>query len=143
MSIDFQCNKIGLMKVFCLLFIFVCISCDVPQKIKYKGERGKLGKLHGKGIITYPNGETWEGEFKDGEPYTGKGVYFYPDSSNYKGEWIDGKRNNQGTLTLVDSNRYSGEWKDDKLNGQGIFTSVDGEQYTGEFKNDQLNGLGT
>ena len=143
MSIDFKCNKIGLMKNFCLLFIIVCISCDVPQKIKYKGERSKLGKLHGKGIITYPNGETWEGKFKDGDPYTGKGVYFFPDSSKYEGEWIDGKRNNQGTLTLVDSDRYSGEWKDDKLSGQGIFTSLGGGYYAGEFKDDQFNGLGT
>lgn len=45
--------------------------------IDYEGSF-KDGKMHGKGIIRYPNGDLYEGHFKDGKKY-GKGVMRYAD----------------------------------------------------------------
>jgi len=42
-------------------------SCATPPRITYEGERNQEGKYHGQGVITYSNGEKWEGEFKDGK----------------------------------------------------------------------------
>jgi ankyrin repeat protein len=45
--------------------------------IDYEGSY-KDGKIHGKGIIRYPNGDLYEGHFKDGKKY-GKGAMRYAD----------------------------------------------------------------
>ena len=73
MDILIQLNKKGFLKISSLFLLVFFIAC--AAKISYKGERNQVGKYHGKGIITFINGEQWEGEFKDGEPYNGSGVY--------------------------------------------------------------------
>ena len=40
-----------------MLFFFSCAS-----QITYEGERNQEGKYHGKGVITYSNGEKWEND---------------------------------------------------------------------------------
>ena len=112
-------------------------SCATPPRITYEGEQNQEGKYHGKGVITYSNGDKWEGEFKDGLPFNGQGTYTYPDSSSYKGEFKDGLFNGQGTRTFSGGSKYVGEWKDNTFNGQGTLTFPDGSSYKGEFKNDE------
>jgi len=34
---------------------------------KYEGEKNQFGKFDGKGTFTYPNGNYYEGQFKNGE----------------------------------------------------------------------------
>ncbi len=132
MSIVLQLNKKGLLKIISLLLLVFFIAC--AAKISYKGEKNQEGKYHGKGIITFINGEQWVGEFKDGEPYNGVGVYIWPDSSRYEGEIIKGLFQGQGTYLYADGKKYVGEWKDGEYNGQGTLTYADGEQWKGEFK---------
>jgi len=95
MSIVLQLNKKGLLRIISLFLLVFFIAC--AAKISYKGEKNQNGKYHGKGIITFINGEQWAGEFKDGEPYNGDGVYIWPDSSRYEGEIIEGLYQGQGT----------------------------------------------
>ena len=74
MTIVLQLNKKGLLKIISLFLLVFFIAC--AAKISYKGEKNQDGKYHGKGIITFINGEQWKGEFKDGEPYNGAGVIY-------------------------------------------------------------------
>ena len=76
MSIILQLNKKGLLRIISLFLLVFFIAC--AAKISYKGEKDQDGKYHGKGIITFINGEQWEGEFKDGEPYNGCLLYTSP-----------------------------------------------------------------
>jgi len=142
MRIGLQFNIRGLMKVVCLTLIIFLISCTTIPSITYEGDVNEEGKYHGKGVITYPNGEKYVGEFKDGKR-NGQGTYTFPDSSKYVGEFKDGLRNGQGTYTFPDSSKYVGEFKDGLRNGQGTFTFLDGTKYVGEWKDGKYNGQGT
>ena len=121
MSIVLQLNKKGLLRIISLFLLVFFIAC--AAKISYKGEKNQNGKYHGKGIITFINGEQWKGEFKDGEPYNGAGVYIWPDSSRYEGEIIEGLFQGQGTINHADGTTYVGDWKDGKYNGCLLYTS--------------------
>ena len=56
-------------KIFIISFLFLLANCGA--KISYEGAKNANGDYHGQGVITFLNGEVWEGQFKNGEPYTG------------------------------------------------------------------------
>lgn len=89
---------------------------------------------NGKVTYTFPNGEKYVGEFKDGLP-NGQGTFTFPDGRKYVGEYKDGKRNGQGTYTYPDGRKYVGEWKEGKNHGQGTYIWSDGDKYEGVWKN--------
>ncbi|MDA9885295.1 hypothetical protein N9D59_06745, partial [Burkholderiaceae bacterium] len=93
------------------------------------------------GTYTYPNGDKYVGEYKDGEQH-GQGTYTFPNRDKYVGEFKDAQRNGQGTYTYADGSKYVGEYKDDKFNGQGTYTYASGNKYVGEFKDHNFNGQG-
>jgi hypothetical protein len=59
----------------------------------------------------------------------------YPDGDKYVGEWKDGKGHGQGTYTWASGSKYVGEWKDGKRQGQGTYTfgkgPNEGDRYVG------------
>ena len=54
------------------------------------------------------------GEYKDGKIWNGHGTYTYPNGDKYEGEFKDGEKNGQGTFTFSDGSKYVGEFKDGK-----------------------------
>ena len=52
-------------------------------------------KKHGKGIFTYENGDTYEGEFRFGN-MEGQGIYKFANGNEYHGEWKDDKSHGKG-----------------------------------------------
>ena len=92
---------------------------DKNNNPQYKGEVKReyiiFGDyiIEGLGSLTYPDGEKYVGEWKDGEKH-GQGTYTYHHGFKYVGEWKDNKKHGQGTYTLTDGNRFEGEWKDGK-----------------------------
>jgi len=80
--------------------------------MEYTGQRNSKGKRHGQGTLTYANGRT------------------------YSGEWKDNKQNGLGTYIEhgIFGRTYTGEWKDGLYNGQGTMTNG-GKSFTGEWKN--------
>ena len=44
----------------------------------------------------------------------GQGTYIYPNGEKYEGDWKNGKYHGQGTYTSKDGEKFVGEWKDDK-----------------------------
>ena len=101
----------------------------------YKGEwkNGEKWRPNGLGVMTYPDGHKYVGEWKNGK-YNGQGTSTYPDGRKFVGEFKDGSLNGQGTYTNPDGGKYVGRWKDDKRNGQGTYTYNNGGKYVGEFK---------
>ena len=45
---------------------------------------------NGQGTMTYPNGDTYTGEFKGGKQ-NGLGTYTWANGTTHTGEWKDGK----------------------------------------------------
>ena len=52
----------------------------------------------GQGKYTYPNGESYVGDWKKGE-FHGKGTYTSPDEGKYEGKFKSGNRDGKGIIT--------------------------------------------
>ena len=57
----------------------------------------------------------------------------YPDGDKYVGEFKDGGKNGQGTFTWSDGKKYVGEYKEDLMNGQGTISWSNMEKFVGEW----------
>lgn len=51
---------------------------------RYEGERNEAGEKHGQGKLTYANGDTYVGEWKNNKK-DGKGTYLYKNGDCYTG----------------------------------------------------------
>ena len=111
-----------------------------PNGDKYEGGF-KDGKYHGQGTYTYASGAKYEGGFKDGK-YHGQGTYTYASGAKYEGEWKDDKQHAQGTYTYPNGDKYEGQFKDGKRHGQGTYTYASGAKYEGQFKDGKRHGQG-
>ena len=98
----------------------------------YEGEKVN-GKMHGKGISRYANGDVYEGDFKD-DMRNGKGIYRYASGNVYEGDFKDDKKNGTGIFRFANGNVYEGDFKDDKIHGKGIIRYANGNVYKGDFK---------
>jgi len=78
----------------------------------YVGEI-KNDKRHGQGKNTWPSGETYVGEWNNGERKQGRDTY--ADGSVYVGEFKNGKAHGQGTYTYADGHIEAGEWENDNI----------------------------
>ena len=109
---------------------------------KYTGDFIKNGKWKAE----YPNGDKYDGEFKD-DKMEGHGVYIYTNGEKYVGVWKDDKKHGHGVYTGAPtrgtSDTYDGQYKDDKKNGNGKFTSKGGNIEEGVWQDNQMNGPGS
>jgi hypothetical protein len=63
----------------------------------YEGE-WLHGKMNGKGLIKYRNGDSYKGGFKNGF-YDGNGTYTFANASSYEGKWKNGVK--EGKLSVI------------------------------------------
>ena len=57
------------------------------------------------------------GIFKDGK-INGKGVYDYANGDKYIGDFKEGKREGIGECKFTNGESYTGEWKNNQINGK-------------------------
>ncbi len=82
--------------------------------MEYTGDRNSKGEPNGQGTMTFANGTTYTGEFKDGKR-NGQGTGTLPDGDIYTGERNSkGKHHGHSTFAYADGSTYTGEWKDNK-----------------------------
>ena len=135
-------------------------SCEGPYSIKwtncfgvYSGAGGRSigemvnGKLNGQGKISFDDGTSYIGTFKD-DIRNGYGTQIYKNGDKYEGEWKDNQEHGWGTYyNLADNalkgSKHVGENKNREANGPGTFYYPDGNIYIGEFKGNKRNGKGT
>jgi len=92
----------------------------------------KNGLREGKhGILKFPTGVTYEGDFKDDE-YHGTGLYTEKNGDSYEGDFVHGALDGHGRHTLVSKKvAYDGQYKQGNPHGQGVMTALDGTEYKG------------
>lgn len=95
----------------------------------------------GKGSITWPNGDSYEGDFLS-DKLSGSGIYTFKSGDVYEGEFLDGKKNGKGKYTSFDGSYYEGDFKDDYRHGNGKLVTSDGGVYEGEFVKGIKSGYG-
>ena len=54
----------------------------------------------------------------------GKGIMIWPDGSRYEGDFKSGKIEGQGTKVFSNGNTYIGWWKNDLQHGSEVYLSV-------------------
>ena len=76
--------------------------------------------------MTFKNGDTYEGEYMNGEHH-GRGKYKCAGSCEfYDGQYSDGERHGQGTEMFANGDVYVGGYKNDEMCGKGKMTFASG-----------------
>ncbi len=107
---------------------------------KYNGAWKDL-KPHGKGIVTYDNGNIYTGDMFEGY-YTGKGIFTTADGQRYEGDFVKGDYFGKGVLTMVGGYRYEGDFVGNLPHGKGKSTYYNNAHYEGDYVDNQRQGKG-
>ncbi|CAB1432963.1 unnamed protein product [Pleuronectes platessa] len=88
----------------------------------------------------------YEGLWINGKP-NGRGVLKWPDGRIYTGEFKNGLEDGFGEFvapfkTLNKNDHYQGHWKDGKMHGLGTYKYASGEVYDGSFQDGMRHGHG-
>ena len=97
----------------------------------YEGDKNHAGKPHGKGNMTFQNGNFYSGHWFKGvlHGYASARILVDSHSQSYKeyvGEFQNGKQHGQGKFTWPDGEFYEGQWKNGLFHGDGIYGTPDG-----------------
>jgi hypothetical protein len=98
-------------------------------------------RKHGKGSITFINGDNYTGDFFE-DKLTGYGRFSFASGDVYEGDLINGKKEGRGKYTTSDGSEYEGDFKADMRHGKGKHTTADGSVYEGDFANNIKSGSG-
>ncbi|MCI5125003.1 MAG: hypothetical protein D3925_11140 [Candidatus Electrothrix sp. AR5] len=112
------------------------------KEVKYVGQL-KDNDLHGKGTLTWLDGNEYSGEWFLGKRH-GKGKFVWKNGTEYSGDWKDDKSTGKGTFIWVDRDekKYIGDVKDGKFHGSGVMFYVSGDKYSGSWANGKRHGKG-
>ncbi|CAD2215073.1 phosphatidylinositol-4-phosphate 5-kinase [Angomonas deanei] len=99
---------------------------------------------HGKGILVYQNGDTYDGEFVFNVRH-GKGkLNLVNKTEEYEGQFQRNRKNGYGVLRYLHTNQYyKGNFVDDVREGEGVMRFSNGDEYLGNFKHNSIEGFGT
>ena len=117
-------------------------------KVTYSDGTVFLGKLDadyrrsGQGSITWPNGDSYEGDFVS-DKLSGNCVYTFQSGDVYEGEFVEGKKHGKGKYTAFDGSYYEGDFENDLRHGKGKLVTSDGGVYEGDFEKGVKSGYGT
>ncbi|XP_067358125.1 alsin isoform X2 [Channa argus] len=89
---------------------------------------------------------TYEGQWLAGKPH-GRGLLKWPDGRIYTGEFKNGLEDGFGEIEapnkmLNKNDYYQGQWKDGKMHGLGKYRYASGEVYDGFFQDGMRHGHG-
>ena len=95
------------------------------------------------GLWRVQTGDSYNGQFQNWL-FHGNGTYIWGDGESYEGEWYEGQRQGKGKyIHIGDGSVYEGEFFNNKEEGNGKKIWKNGAQtYEGEWKNGQIHGTG-
>ncbi len=119
---------------------------------KYEGQH-RVGKPHGRGVLTFANGDRYVGEFAAGE-IRGRGTMYLANGDVYGGDGEFDSRGFQGCGLYVRANgdRYLGQFRDGRFHGRGTYEWAqtvaatcawqDGQRIVESCKAHRVTGIG-
>ncbi|WP_416668431.1 MORN repeat-containing protein [Egbenema bharatensis] len=90
----------------------------------------------------FPDGTRYYGAMAEQQPADGRGILVFPSGNRYDGEFRDGQRNGCGTQTNANGRQYIGEFQADQFQGQGMWILENGDRYIGTFRDNRCHGEG-
>ena len=87
-------------------------------------------------------GHTYEGTINCEGQWQGRGIYTWPSGQIYDGEWRNGKSHGHGTFVYKSGDKYVGGFRLDDRHGFGTYSYKDGGRYEGQYKNNKRHGAG-
>ena len=78
-------------------------------------------------IITLSNGDSYEGEIRDGI-FEGSGLYVWASGDRYEGQFLNDLPHGTGTYQWVDGRSYEGTFLAGKRHGIGVLTWSNGDK---------------
>ncbi len=112
----------------------------LPDSAIYDG-MVRNGRLEGKGILVWRNGEKYIGEFKNGLRH-GQGEFVDASGGRYIGKYKNGLEDGQGTYTFSHGEKYQGEMRNGNMHGRGKYYFSSGDIYSGDFQKGSAEGQG-
>jgi len=115
----------------------------IQYSVLYDGEEEACEYLNkdGKAKVTYPNGDTFEGNFVNNS--RSNGTYTFSSGGVYQGNWEQGKRTGNGQFKYPDGTTYKGSWKNNQRHGMGSYYYNGGDSYCGNWQDGLKHGFGT
>ncbi|XP_026157539.1 alsin isoform X2 [Mastacembelus armatus] len=120
------------------------------KEATYEG-RWLTGKPHGRGVLKWPDGRIYTGEFKNGLE-DGFGEFVAPNKTlnkndHYQGHWRDGKMYGLGTYRYASGEVYDGSFQDGMRHGHGMLRSgklntSSPSVFIGQWLQDKKTGYG-
>lgn len=108
----------------------------------YEGQVDSSKRRHGSGVLRWPNGNTYIGQWRAGAMH-GSGTFFYSiEMDSYTGEFAADKKHGSGCYVFANGNSYTGEFRDDRRNGQGKYAWQCGDEYVGGWLDGKMHGDG-
>lgn len=101
-----------------------------------------LAKRPGHWAYQFPNGDRYEGEWKQGGGVgdldrpnrQGFGVYRFANGQTYEGEWSRDLMSGYGVMSFLDGSRFAGRFSNGQPDGPGVFRYGDGSQSAGLWR---------
>ena len=103
---------------------------------KYQGHFFQ-NKKNGFGKMTYSNGATFEGIFKN-DLFHGRGAYNCSELK-YEGYWKNGYTHGEGKEIWSNGEVYEGQFFNGQKHGFGVYKWPNGTVYRGYWENDQMS----
>jgi len=77
------------------------------------------------GSYTYDNGETYTGEWKNGEIH-GFGIYRFDNGDSYEGYWRDTQQHGLGAYWYASGDVFFVDWVEGRFDGVGLYVRANG-----------------
>jgi len=107
----------------------------------YEGSFNVYGERDGTGTMTWDNGDTYTGDFFNGNRH-GHGTLQFADGSEYVGGWECNQQHGIGTRRWNNGDIYTGQYRNGKRTGEGKFYFSNGDLYTGLWEDGVMQGFG-
>jgi len=83
------------------------------------------------GELTLEDGTRLEGEWRSDSKFSGSGVINYPNGDCYQGDWLNLQPNKFGRMVYKIGKIYQGEWNRGMMHGGGTLQYANGDVYQG------------
>ena len=115
------------------------VLLPIPKTDSVHGSNGFSiidGYLDGQGEVTFRDGVFYRGPIRERKLGNGKGLIRFPNGRQYEGDFVDGQMTGEGKLTIDTNGKiqtYEGNFVAGDIDGHGVLTTS-ANTYDGNWK---------